>query len=85
MTEKVFGSGAHDRDHRHGRDLAVCAAQYGPAADAHSLFRAGRPPRTWFALMASFMNLALVAGQLQTKYLNDLYPVARGNMASLVF
>ena len=26
---------------------------------------------TWFALMASLMNLALVAGQLQTKYLNQ--------------
>ena len=25
---------------------------------------------TWFALMASLMNLALVAGELQTKYLN---------------
>ncbi len=32
----------------------------------------------WFALMASFMNLALVAGQLQTKYLNELYIVDRG-------
>ena len=33
---------------------------------------------TWFALMASFMNLALVAGQLQTKYLNrDLRRRAR--------
>jgi hypothetical protein len=34
---------------------------------------------TWFALMASLMNLALVAGQLQTKYLNQLYPVGRGD------
>lgn len=31
----------------------------------------------WFALMASFMNLALVAGQLQTKYLNEIYVVGR--------
>jgi len=39
------------------------------------------PPQhraTWFALMASFMNLALVAGQLQTKYLNLVFPIARG-------
>lgn len=39
------------------------------------------PPRhraIWFALMASFMNLALVAGQLQTKYLNQVFTVARG-------
>lgn len=33
---------------------------------------------TWFALMASLMNLALVAGQLQTKYLNQLFAVGRG-------
>lgn len=44
------------------------------------------PPKqraTWFALMASFMNLALVAGQLQTKYLNLIFPVARGSYAML--
>ena len=33
---------------------------------------------TWFALMASLMNLALVAGQLQTKYLNQFFVVQRG-------
>lgn len=33
---------------------------------------------TWFALMASFMNLALVAGQLQTKYLNQWFEITRG-------
>ena len=33
---------------------------------------------TWFALMASLMNLALVAGQLQTKYLNEIFVVGRG-------
>lgn len=32
----------------------------------------------WFALMASFMNLALVASQLQTKYLNDIFIINRG-------
>jgi hypothetical protein len=30
---------------------------------------------TWFALMASLMNMALVAGQLQTKYFNDVFVV----------
>lgn len=39
---------------------------------------------TWFALMASFMNLALVAGQLQTKYLNDIFHVDRGNYDNLL-
>ena len=38
---------------------------------------------TWFALMASFMNLALVAGQLQTKYLNQVFVVERGSYAEL--
>ncbi len=32
---------------------------------------------TWFALMASLMNLALTAGGLLTKYLNELLPVSR--------
>ena len=32
---------------------------------------------TWFALMASLMNLALTAGGLLTKYLNQLFPVTR--------
>lgn len=33
---------------------------------------------TWFALSASLMNLALVASQLITKYLNVIFPVDRG-------
>ena len=38
---------------------------------------------TWFALMASLMNFALVAGQLQTKYLNDIYVIQRGEYGEL--
>jgi hypothetical protein len=38
---------------------------------------------TWFALMASLMNTALIAGQLQTKYLNEMFVVARGDYANL--
>ena len=38
---------------------------------------------TWFALMASLMNLALVAGQLQTKYLNWVFAVDRGQYSEL--
>jgi BT1 family len=38
---------------------------------------------TWFALMASLMNLALVAGQLQTKYLNQIFVVDRGQYGEL--
>jgi hypothetical protein len=38
---------------------------------------------TWFALMASLMNLALVAAQLQTKYLNQIFSVSRGEYGEL--
>jgi hypothetical protein len=38
---------------------------------------------TWFALMASLMNLALVAGQLGTKYLNTIFSVQRGGYDEL--
>ena len=38
---------------------------------------------TWFALMASLMNMALVASQLQTKYLNDIFVVSRGQYEQL--
>ncbi len=34
---------------------------------------------TWFALTASMMSLAIVAGQLITKYLNEAFPIERGN------
>lgn len=38
---------------------------------------------TWFALMASLMNLALIAGQLFTKYLNWIFAIDRGQYADL--
>jgi len=38
---------------------------------------------TWFALMASLMNLALAAGALQTKYLNEIFAVQRGEYTEL--
>ncbi len=38
---------------------------------------------TWFALMASLMNMALVAGALQTKYLNQIFTVERGAYGDL--
>jgi BT1 family len=38
---------------------------------------------TWFALMASLMNMALVAGQLQTRYLNQVFTIERGDYADL--
>lgn len=38
---------------------------------------------TWFALMGSLMNLALVAAALQTKYLNSAFVVDRGHYENL--
>jgi MFS family permease len=38
---------------------------------------------TWFALMASFMNIALQAGGLATKYLNNIFVVDRGQYENL--
>jgi hypothetical protein len=38
---------------------------------------------TYFAVMASFSNLALAASQLGTAYLNQAYPVKRGDYSEL--
>jgi BT1 family protein len=38
---------------------------------------------TWFALMASLLNLALTAGTLQTKYLNQVFHVDRAKYEEL--
>ncbi len=54
-----------------------------PLLTLMAIYAPAKHRATWFALMASFMNLALVAGQLQTKYLNLLFPVARGSYAEL--
>ena len=53
--------------------LLTLVAYYAPAGQR----------ATWFALMASLMNLALVAGQLQTKYLNQALTVGRGDYTEL--
>jgi hypothetical protein len=83
-TEATFGVGA--------RTIAVIdAATASPFAQLSmipllTLIAFYAPPghrATWFALMASFMNLALVAGQLQTKYLNQLFVIERGSYGEL--
>ena len=83
-TEAVFGFGA--------RSIAfVDAAASSPFVQLSmvpllTLTAYYAPPghrATWFALMASLMNLALVASQLQTKYLNDVFVVGRGQYAEL--
>ena len=54
-----------------------------PLLTLTAIYAPAKQRATWFALMASFMNLALVAGQLQTKYLNMAFPVARGSYGLL--
>ncbi|WP_273511805.1 hypothetical protein [Phreatobacter oligotrophus] len=83
-TEATFGFGA--------RTIAVVdAATTSPFADLAMIpmltliayYAPDGQRATWFALMASLMNLALVAGQLQTKYLNHIFTVNRGHYGEL--
>jgi len=83
-TERVFGFGA--------RSIAIIdTAASSPFAQLSmipllTLTAFYAPPghrATWFALMASLMNLALVAGQLQAKYLNQIFVVQRGDYGDL--
>ena len=83
-TERVFGFGA--------RSIAILdAATASPFTQLSAIpiltliaFYAPAGHRaTWFALMASLVNLATVAGQLQTKYLNHLFVIERGQYGEL--
>ncbi|MEZ5818077.1 MAG: hypothetical protein R3D44_13430 [Hyphomicrobiaceae bacterium] len=83
-TERVFGIGAR------GIALIDAAAQSPlvqvsmiPLLTLTAIYAPPAQRATWFALMASFMNLALVAGQLQTKYLNQIFQVNRGQYDNL--
>jgi len=84
ITERLFGIGA--------RSIALIdeaaaspLAQLGliPLLTLIAIYAPAGHRATWFALMASLMNLALVAGNLGTKYLNLLMPVDRGDYANL--
>jgi hypothetical protein len=79
VTEELFGIGAHTIAlfetvatspfaHLSMIPLLTLVAIYAPAGHR----------ATWFALMASLMNLALQAGALQTKYLNLIFHIERG-------
>jgi hypothetical protein len=83
-TQETFGFGA--------RTIALIdAAAASPLAQLSmvpllTLIAIYAPPAkraVWFALMASFLNLALIAGQLATKYLNGIFLIERGNYADL--
>ncbi len=83
-TEAQFGFGA--------RTIAVIDAATGspfaqlsmiPLLTLIAFYAPAGHRATWFALMASLMNLALVAGQLLTKYLNQGFVVGRGHYDEL--
>ena len=83
-TERVFGFGA--------RTIAIIdTAVSSPFAQLSmiplltlcAIYAPAGRRATWFALMASLMNLALVAGALQTKYLNEIFVVSRGDYVNL--
>ena len=84
VTERLFGIGPR------GIALFDAAAvspldQLGmiPLLTLIALYAPASHRATWFALMASLMNLALTAGSLGTKYLNLIFHVDRGNYAHL--
>ena len=83
-TEAMFGFGA--------RTIAVVdAATMSPFAQLSmvplltliAFYAPEGQSATWFALTASLMNLALTAGSLETKYLNEIFPIDRGQYAEL--
>lgn len=83
-TEAHFGFGA--------RTIALVDAAAGspfaqlsmiPLLSLIAFYAPANQRATWFALMASLMNMALVAGQLQTKYLNQMFVVQRGDYSDL--
>jgi MFS family permease len=83
-TERVFGFGAHTI-------ALIDTAAESPFAQLSmipllTLIAIYAPPgkrATWFALMASLLNLALTAGTLQTKYLNQIFRVDRNQYGEL--
>jgi hypothetical protein len=84
ITEQLFGFGA--------RSIAIFDAAASSPLDQLSMiplltlvaiYAPSGHRATWFALMASLMNLALVAGSLLSKYLNEIFPVDRGEYGNL--
>jgi hypothetical protein len=88
VTEELYGIGAHPI--ALFETIAVSPFAQLSMVPLLTLIAIYAPPThraIWFALMASFMNLALQAGALQTKYLNLFFQIDRGaygNVPALV-
>lgn len=83
-TERYLGFGAH------GIALLDAAASSPfaqlsmiPMLTLIAIYAPAGRRASWFALMASLMNLALVAGSLSTKYLNEMFVIPRGDYTLL--
>ncbi len=63
----------NDRHHRHRRFIAFLQLSMIPLLTLCAIYAPEKRRATWFALMGSLMNLALVAAALQTKYLNQIF------------
>jgi MFS family permease len=83
-TERVFGFGARSIA-LVDTSLASPFAQLSmvPMLTLIAIHAPAGRRATWFALMASLMNLALQAGGLVTKYLNAIFVVQRGRYDEL--
>ena len=59
------------------RALQICSARFFPMLAWIANSAPAHLKATFFAVMASFTNLALSLSQLGTKYLNEIYVVTR--------
>jgi hypothetical protein len=84
VTEELFGIGAHTI----ALFETVATSPFAqlsmiPLLTLVAIYAPAGHRATWFALMASLMNLALQAGTLQTKYLNLIFHIERGSYGNL--
>ena len=84
VTERLFGIGAHHI----ALFETVALSPFGqlsmvPLLTLVAIYAPAGHRATWFALMASLLNLALSASTLLTKYLNMIFDVSRDSFSNL--
>jgi len=84
VTERLFGIGAHHI----ALFETVALSPFGqlsmvPLLTLVAIYAPAGHRATWFALMASLLNLALSASTLLTKYLNMIFDVSRDSFTNL--
>lgn len=84
VTEQMFGIGARSIALFETVALSPFAQlSMVPLLTLIAIYAPAGHRATWFALMASLMNLALQVGALQTKYLNLIFTIERGSYGYL--